>query len=286
MAAPDRLFEAHPAQLPPRAAGRVHQPTLTVDEVNREVAPGVTQRLWTYNGSVPGPVLHGAVGDVFEITPVNRASIGHPIDFHAGTLGPDQPMRTIPPGGSLLYTFTATRAGIWMYHCSTMPMSAHIANGLFGAVVIDPPGLPIVARGYLLLQSELYLGPQGGAVDVDKVNADHPDAVVFNGHVNQDDHSPLTACVGERVRIWVLNAGPNRPTAFHVVGGPFHTVYSEGADLLQPGSGGSQALALSSAQGGFVEPSFPEPGHYPFVTHVMVDVERGANGSITVSLSP
>jgi nitrite reductase (NO-forming) len=217
------------------------------------------------------------------ITLVNHGTMGHSIDFHAGSVAPDRPMRTLPPGKSLVYRFTATRAGIWMYHCSSMPMSAHIANGLFGAVVIDPPGLPRVDRSFVLLQSELYLGPERGVVDVDKLQAEKPDAVVFNGYANQYDHRPLEARVGERVRIWVLDAGPNRSTSFHVVGGQFDTVYAEGSYLLRPGKGGSQSLALAPAQGGFVELSFPRAGHYPFVSHVMVDAERGAHGIFSVT---
>jgi nitrite reductase (NO-forming) len=190
-------------------------------------------------------------------------------------------MRAVEPGKSLLYRFAATRSGVWMYHCGSMPMSAHIANGMFGAVVIDPPGLAKVDREYLIEQSELYLGPQGQPVDAAKVAAEKPDAVVFNGFADQYDAAPLVAKVGERVRIWVLAAGPNRGTSFHVVGGQFDTVFSEGAWLLRPGnnlSGGSQVLSLGVAQGGFVELSFPQPGHYPFVSHVMVDAERGAHG--------
>ncbi len=283
MSAPDDGFVAHDAELPPLEEGRVHRRTLTVTEVEREVAPGVTQRLWTYNGAAPGPVLHGRVGDTFEITLVNDGTIGHSVDFHAGALAPDRPMRTIAPGESLVYRFTAQRAGIWMYHCSTMPMSAHIANGMFGAVVIEPEGLPPVDRSYLLVQSELYLGPQGGVVDTAKLQAEQPDAVVFNGYANQYDARPLPARVGERVRVWVLDAGPNRPSSFHVVGGQFDTVYFEGSYLLRGGDGGSQTLALAAAQGGFVELAFPEPGRYPFVSHVMVDAERGAHGLFDVT---
>ena len=274
---------AHDATLPALEAGRVHRRTLTVTEVETEVAPGVTQRLWTYDGSSPGPVLHGRVGDTFEITLVNDGTIGHSVDFHAGALAPDRPMRTIPPGGSLTYRFTATRAGIWMYHCSSMPMSAHIANGMFGAVVIEPPDLAPVDRSYLLVQSEHYYGAQGGVVDLDKLQAERPDAVVFNGYANQYDGQPLAARTGERVRVWVLDAGPNRATSFHVVGAQFDTVYAEGDYLLRPGVGGAQGLALGPGQGGFVELSFPEAGHYPFVSHVMVDAERGAHGVFTVT---
>ena len=284
-ASPGAGFTAHDPTLPPAEEGTVHRRTVTVQEVDREVARGVRQRLWTFDGSVPGPTLRGRVGDTFEITLVNNGSIGHSIDFHAGALAPDGPMRTIPPGESLVYRFTATRPGVWMYHCSTMPMSAHIANGMFGVVIIEPPDLPPVDRNYVLVQSELYLGPQGGTVDTDRLRAERPDAVVFNGYSDQYVHQPLRARVGERVRIWVLNAGPNRPSAFHVVGGQFDTVYIEGAYHLRPerDGGGSQSLALAPSQGGFVELTFPEPGHYPFVSHVMVDAERGARGIIEVT---
>jgi nitrite reductase (NO-forming) len=139
-----------------------------------------------------------------------------------------------------------------------------------------------VDRSYVLVQSELYLGAQGGPVDTEKLRAERPDAVVFNGYANQYDHRPLPARVGERVRVWVLDAGPNRPSSFHVVGGQFDTVYAEGTHLLRPGTGGSQSLALAPAQGGFVELSFPEPGNYPFVSHLMIDAERGAHGVFAV----
>ncbi len=284
MADPGPDFTARDATLPPVPDGRVHRRTFTVRDVVREVAPGVTQRQWTYDGTAPGPILHGRLGDRFVIRLVNDGSVSHSIDFHAGSLAPDRPMRTIAPGESLVYRFRADRAGIWMYHCSTMPMSAHIANGLYGAVVIDPPGLARVDKSYVLVQSELYLGEQGGLVDPDKVAAEQPDAVVFNGYTNQYDHRPLTARVGERVRVWVLDAGPNRPSSFHVVGGQFDAVYAEGAYLLRRGSpGGAQTLGLQPAQGGFVELTFPEPGHYPFVSHIMVDAERGAHGLFEVT---
>ena len=274
---------ARDATLGPLPSSQVHRRTFVVRDVTREVAPGVTQRLWTYNGTAPGPVLHGRVGDQFVITLVNHGSMGHSIDFHAGTLAPQRPMRTIAPGQTLTYRFTATRAGIWMYHCSTMPMSAHIANGLFGAVVIEPPGLPRVDRSYVLIQSEYYLGTHGGVVDVEKLNAEEPDLVVFNGYANQYDHHPLRARVGERVRVWVLDAGPDRASSFHVVGGQFDATYLEGAYLLRGGPGGAQSLGLQPAQGGFVELTFPEAGDYPFVSHLMIDAERGAHGLFHVT---
>ncbi|MER6623704.1 multicopper oxidase domain-containing protein [Streptomyces sp. NPDC000931] len=288
MAEPADGFTARDARLPPATGGsgpRVHKRTLTVKEAEAEVAPGVRQTLWTFDGTAPGPVLRGRVGDTFEITLVNDGTIGHSVDFHAGALAPDEPMRTIQPGESLTYRFEATRSGVWMYHCSTVPMSLHIANGMFGAVVVDPPGLPDVDREYLLVQSEFYLGEQNGTADAGKVNAKEPDMVAFNGYASQYDHDPLTAKADERVRIWVLTAGPNVPSAFHVVGGQFDTVFREGAYDLRPGGaerGGAQVLDLAPASGGFVELTLPEAGDYPFVTHVMSDAERGAHGVLRV----
>ncbi|QIK62503.1 multicopper oxidase domain-containing protein [Leucobacter viscericola] len=285
--APGKKFKPWDAALPPASAETVHRVTLKVSENVQEVAPGVTQTLWSFGGQTPGPALRGKIGDTFIITLQNDGSIGHSIDFHAGALAPDKPMRTIQPGESLEYTFTATRAGIWMYHCSTMPMSLHIANGMFGAVVIDPPDLSPVDHEYLVVQSELYLGEQGGVANAAKIAAEAPDLVVFNGYANQYRFAPLTAKVGERVRVWVLDVGPSRPTSFHIVGGQFDTVFFEGDYQLKQGGstgvGGSQALGLQAAQGGFVELAFPEAGNYSFVNHAMVDAERGANGLFKIS---
>ncbi|WP_431842093.1 multicopper oxidase domain-containing protein [Calidifontibacter indicus] len=287
-------FQAVDPTLPPLTASTVHKVTFTIREVDLEVAPGVHQKRWTFNGSVPGPTLHGRVGDTFEITLVNDGSMGHSIDFHAGDVAPDQPMRTIAPGHSLVYRFTAHRAGIWMYHCSTMPMSAHIAAGMAGAVVIEPPGLPTVDKSYLFVQSEAYVTGDGrtgvAEVNSDAVAAKKPSFVTFNGVANQYDFRQPTAKVGDRVRIWVLDAGPNLPTSFHVVGSQFDTVYAEGAyqlkdgkDAFGGGSGGAQALSLAPAQGGFVELTPREAGHYPFVSHVMSDAEAGAHGVLQVT---
>ncbi|MDO5683960.1 MAG: multicopper oxidase domain-containing protein [Propionibacteriaceae bacterium] len=285
-AEPGPEVRVHDPVLPPVGPGTVHQHTFTVQEKVTEVAPGVRQSLWTFNGTAPGTTLRGKVGDVFEITFVNDGTIGHGIDFHAGALAPDRPMRVIAPGERLTYRFTATRAGIWMYHCSAHPMSLHIANGMFGAVVIDPPDLAPVDREFLLVQSEQYWGPQEGAGSPEKLAERAPDAVVFNGYPEQYAREPLTAKTGERVRIWLLNAGPNESLAFHVVGGQFDTVWREGFYELRPGSGssgGSQTLGLFASQGGFVELEMPEAGHYSLVNHQMSLAERGAAGTIKVT---
>lgn len=287
-------FQAADATLPPLTAATVHHVTLTVRDVQMQVAPGIWQTRWTYNGRVPGPTLHGRVGDRFVVKLINKGSMGHSIDFHAGEVSPGQPMRTIAPGQSLTYTFTAHRAGAWLYHCSTHPMSAHIAAGMAGAVVIEPPNLPAVAHSYVLVQSEAYVDGDGHSpgkeVDADKVAARSPSFVTFNGMANQYDYRPLTAQAGNRLRIWVVDAGPNDPSSFHVVGTQFDTVYLEGAYLLKHGTdafgdrdGGAQALALQPGQGGFVELKPPAAGRYSFVSHIMSDAESGAHGYLQVT---
>jgi nitrite reductase (NO-forming) len=284
MADPGHAFEPRDAGLPASRPGRVHRITLRAQEVELDVAPDVTQQMWTFGGSVPGPVLRGRVGDVFEVTLINDGTIDHGIDFHAGALAPDRPMRPIEFGEELVYRFTATKAGIWMYHCSTQPMLHHVGNGMYGAVIIDPPDLPPVDREYVLVQSEIYLGPEGEPGDLAKMQAEAPDAVVFNGYVSQYAHRPLAAAAGDRVRIWLLNAGPSRTGSFHVVGAQFDTVYREGAMTLGPGDpGAAQVLDLAPAAGGYVETVLAEPGTYPFLSHSMVDADRGARGAFLVT---
>jgi nitrite reductase (NO-forming) len=288
-AAPTIDFNASPAPdwmpydpaLAPAPGATVHRETFTIHDTSIEVAPGIRQTLWTYNGTAPGPILHGHVGDVFIIKIVNDGAMAHGIDFHAGSVDPDGPMRSIEPGQSLSYQFTAAYSGAWLYHCSTMPMSLHIANGMYGAVIIDPPDLDPVSRQFVLIQSELYLGAQNGSADEAKIDAKKPDAVVFNGYVNQYDHAPIHVRAGERIRVWIVDAGPQLGTSFHVVGTQFDTVFKEGAYLLRPGNlehGAAQTLDLAPAQGGFVEFTLPAAGQYPFIDHAMVDAERGAHG--------
>lgn len=287
---PPSYFKAYDARAPrPQAAGTVHRHTLRVSEITAQVGAGVTQKRMTYNGGVPGPVLRGQVGDRFEITLVNDGTMSHSIDFHAGVLAPDKPMRSISPGQSLQYNFTATRSGIWLYHCSTAPMSVHLAAGMHGAVIIDPPGISQVDHEFVLIQSEIYLGPEGGAIDEAKVAAKTPDLMAFNGMAFQYKYRPLQVAVGQRVRFWLMDAGPSLPCTFHVVGGQFDQVFYEGAWTLggpdQIGSrwsGGSQALNLGPCQGGFVEFVPPQAGHYSFVTHAFADMEKGAMGVLQV----
>ncbi len=148
--------------LQPAPGGTEHQVTMRATETVLEVAPGVTQEMWTFDDQVPGPTLRGKVGDLFTITLVNEGKLGHSIDLHASKVAWNDEMRTIQPGESLVYQFEAKFAGVFMYHCGTAPALHHIGNGMFGAIIVDPPELAPVDHEVMLVQSELYTGPEGG----------------------------------------------------------------------------------------------------------------------------
>ncbi len=279
-ATPTADFKPFDPNLKPAPGGTVHDVRMAAIDKEIEVAPGVTQLMWTFDGTVPGTILRGKVGDVFNITLVNEGTIGHSIDFHASKVAANDEMRTIEPGESLLYQFKADYAGAFMYHCGTAPTLHHIANGMFGAIIIDPPDLAPVDHEFIFVQHELYLGEQGKEADLTKALADEWDAVVFNGYYNQYVHAPIRVEPHERIRVWVVDDGPSENSAFHVVGTIFDTVWKEGTYLLRPDErrGGSQVLDLQPAQGGFVEFDLAEAGVYPFVTHKFSNASKGAMG--------
>ena len=274
-------WHAFDPTLQPAPGATTHDVVFSATEVVMEVAPGVTQEMWTFNDQVPGPTLRGKVGDVFNVTLTNDGTLGHSIDFHASKTPMDVDMRTIEPGESLTYQFKADYAGVWMYHCGTSPALHHIGNGMFGTVIIDPPTLAPVDHEYLFVQSELYFGPEGGSGDLTKMINEDFDAVVFNNYHSQYVHEPIRVEPGDRIRAYVLDAGPSENSSWHVVGTIFDTVYKEGEYLLQPGStnrGGSQTLDLQPAQGGFVEFTLDAQGKYAIVTHKFANPGKGALG--------
>lgn len=284
-ATPAKDFQARDPKAPAPFSGTVHELTLETREAELEIAPGVKQTMWTFSlegqaPTVPGPVLRGKLGDRFKVTLVNKGKVEHSVDFHASRVAWNDKMRSIKPGESLVYEFTADYAGIYMYHCGTPPVLHHIGTGMYGATIIDPPDLAKVDHEFFFVQSEFYTGAEGAPGDMDKMSKSAWDAVVFNGYVNQYQHAPIRVEPNQRIRVWVLDAGPSENSSFHVIGTIFDTVYKEGNYLLRPGSGqgGSQALDLQPAQGGFVEFSFDEAGLYPFVTHKFANPPIGALG--------
>ena len=278
-------YKPYDATAPPLLDGTTHDIDLVMTEEQLTVAPGFAQAVWTFGGTVPGPVIRVKVGDTIRVhlkNPIEN-KMSHSIDFHASQVAWNDEMRSIAPGEELLYEWTADYAGVWMYHCGTAPTLHHIANGMYGMVIVEPrEGLPKVDKEFAIVQSEWYLGPQGKESDLDKAMAaaPAPDFVLFNGVASQYQDHPLVVGTGERVRIFVLNAGPSIDSSFHIVGTIFDTVRKEGVALSpgNVGNWGSQAMDLSPAQGGYVELVPAEEGMYPIVTHAFNFVGRGALG--------
>ena len=285
--APD--YALYPPEAPPRLEGEVHDIELVIEEKTMTVAKGdeggFVVGVWTFNGTVPGPVIRVKVGDTIRVHLVNpdTSQLGHSVDFHASQVAWNDEMTTINPGEEKVYEWTADYAGVWMYHCGTSPTLHHIANGMYGMVIVEPAeGLAPVDAEIAIVQSEWYLGPQGEPVSLSKAAAaaPAPDYVVWNGVAGQYVDNPITVGTGERVRIFVLNAGPSVDSSFHVVGTIFSRVIKEGIQLSlgNPGNFGSQAVDLSPAQGAIIEMVMPEDGLYPMVTHAFNLVGRGALG--------
>jgi nitrite reductase (NO-forming) len=270
---------------PAALEGTVHDIELVIEEKLMTVAEGFQQAVWTFGGTVPGPVIRVKVGDTIRIRLVNpdSARLPHSIDFHSSQVAWNDEMTSINPGEEKLYEWTADYAGVWMYHCGTAPALHHIANGMYGMVIVEPrEGLPPVDHEVALVQSEWYLGPQGEPASLTKAAeaAPAPDYVVFNGVANQYLDNPIQVGTGSTVRVFVLNAGPSVDSSFHVVGTIFNRVIKEGVHLTKGNDGnwGSQAVDLSPAQGAIVEFVTPEDGLYPAVTHAFNFVGRGALG--------
>jgi nitrite reductase (NO-forming) len=271
------------ATAPHVMAGTTHDVDLPIIETDVTVAKGFVVHAWTFGGTVPGPVIRVHLGDTVRVHLTNRGSMSHSIDFHASQTAMNDQMVEIAPGASFTYTFRADYAGVWMYHCGTAPALHHIANGMFGMVIVEPKGgFAKVDKEIALVQSEWYLAGQKEPVSLPKASAGapSPDFVVFNGVANQYKDNPIMVPTKGRVRVFVLDAGPNIDSSFHVVGTIFDQVIKEGIVLSRGNAGGwgSQAVDLSPAQGAVIEFSPLEDGMYPLVTHAFNFVGRGAVG--------
>ncbi len=268
---------------PPLLSGTEHDIDMPMVDKDMTVAAGYVVHTWTFGGQVPGPTIHVHLGDTVRVHLTNQTTMSHSIDFHASQTAMNDQMVEIKPGATWTYTFTADYAGVWMYHCGTAPALLHIANGMFGMVIVEPKGgLPPVDTELAIVQSEWYLGAQGQPADYAKANAaaPAPDFQVFNGVANQYKDNPIQINTGKRIRAYVLNVGPNIGTSFHIVGTIFDTVVKEGIVLSRDNSGGygSQAVDLSPAQGAIIEFQTAEDGMYVMVDHAFNFVGKGAVG--------
>jgi nitrite reductase (NO-forming) len=278
-------YAVHDPKAPALLAGDTHDIDLVIEEKLMTVAEGFSQAVWTFGGSVPGPVIRVKQGDLVRVHLKNPATskLPHSVDFHSSLVAWNDEMTSINPGEEKLYEYRAEYAGVWMYHCGTTPALHHIANGMYGMMIVEPKGgLEKVDQEFALVQSEWYLGAQGEPASLTKASAaaPAPDFVMFNGVANQYLDNPIQIATGKRVRVFVLDTGPSIDSSFHIVGTIFDRVIKEGVELAidNPGRFGSQAVDLSPAQGAMVEFTMAEDGLYPIVTHAFNFVGRGALG--------
>jgi nitrite reductase (NO-forming) len=284
------LAESHKATdatLPPVPAGDLVKVQMTLKDMTVEIAPGVKYATWAFDGhGAPGPIVHVREGQTVEMTLKNGGAIPHSIDFHAARIAPDVAFKDVMPGDSFTFRFKADDPGVFMYHCGTKPVLAHIANGMYGAIVVDPATpLPKVDNQYVLVASEWYLSGDGikeaASLDMAKARAMMPDWTTFNGYANQYVNHPLTAKPGETTRFYVVAAGPTLDTNFHVVGGLLDRAWVNG-DMTNPPQKGVQTVVVPAGGGGVFDVKLDKEGLYPFVSHAFAHVDLGQVGLLKV----
>jgi nitrite reductase (NO-forming) len=279
------------ATLPPLPAGDLVKVHMTLKDITLEIAPGVKYNTWAFDGhGAPGPVVHVREGQTVEMTLTNGGAIPHSIDFHAARIAPNKAFRDVAPGESFKFRFKAGDPGVFMYHCGTKPVLAHIANGMYGAIVVQPKeGLPPVDNEYVLVASEWYLNGDGitkpASLDMAKARSMSPDWTTFNGYANQYVTHPLTADPGETTRFYVVAAGPTLDTNFHVVGTILDRAWVNG-DMTSPPQVGVQTVIVPAGGGGVFDVKIEDEGLYPFVSHAFAHVDLGQVGLLKVGNPP
>jgi nitrite reductase (NO-forming) len=279
-----------PTEVPPPIAKREPQ-RIRVDlhtiELEGRLAEGTTFGYWTFNGRVPGPMLRVRVGDTLEVHLKNGEDSGliHSVDFHAATgPGGGAAATQADPGQEKSFTFKALVPGLYVYHCATPMVAHHIANGMYGLILVEPEdGLPPVDREFYVMQGEIYTqaefgqhGPQ--EFSVEKLLNERPEYFVFNGAVGAlSKIHTLKANVGETVRIFFGVGGPNYTSSFHVIGEIFDRVYNY-ADLISPPAQGIQTVTVPAGGATIVEFKLDVPGNYILVDHALSRAERGLIG--------
>ena len=188
---------AFPATLPAAAAGSVAHVHLSIADRAVTIAPGIRYEAWTFGSTAPGPVIHVRQGQRVDVTLTNDGAMAHSVDFHAAEVAPNVAFADVAPGASKRFSFVASAPGVFMYHCGTAPAFMHIANGMYGAIIVEPKNMPPAQREYVLVSSEWYLNSPGNGkpagLDVTKAEQMTPDWVTFNGYAAQYKTHPLTA---------------------------------------------------------------------------------------------
>ena len=265
---------------------------LDVTEKAMRLADGVEYKMWTFGGSVPGTFIRVREGDLVELRLRNAASstVPHNIDLHAvtGPGGGAQASLTMP-GQESVFTFTAMNPGLYIYHCATSPVPVHMANGMYGMILVEPKaGLPKVDREYYVMQSEFYTTGKFGAPGMQSLDMqagidEKPTYVVFNGSVGAlTGEKALQAKVGERVRLFVGDAGPNLVSSFHVIGEVFDNVYGEGGTSVTQHN--VQTTLIPAGGAAIVEFGVEKFGDLILVDHsIFRAFNKGALGMLRVS---
>jgi nitrite reductase (NO-forming) len=285
LASTQPIRQAHDARLPPVQPGDTAEVNIDSRDGVVEIASGVQYQAWTFGRTVPGPVIHVRQGQTVNVTFTNRGTMQHSIDFHSAITPPSLHYVELMPGETIKFSFKAKVPGAFLYHCGTPPVLLHIGNGMYGAIIVDPATpLPPAAESYVLVQGEWYTQQVSGTVmagNFEKMQQIRPDEVVFNGAAFQYVAHPLTAKPGDLVRLYVVNAGPNLWSAFHVIGAIFDRVYP-GGDAAQAISGVS-TYTVGPGEGAVLDLTLDEAGKYPFVDHSMAHAVLGAQGILMVS---
>lgn len=278
---PPAIDRDHPAKV--RVKMETVEKTMTMED-------GVEYHYWTFNGDVPGQMIRVREGDTVEVEFSNNPSstVPHNVDFHAAT-GPGGGAEATftAPGHTSTFSFKALQAGLYIYHCAVAPVGMHIANGMYGLILVEPKeGLPKVDKEFYIVQGDFYTKGKKGAqglqpFDMDKAIAEQPEYVVFNGHVGSiAGDNALKAKTGETVRMYVGNGGPNLVSSFHVIGEIFDKVYVEGGKLINENV---QSTLIPAGGAAMIEFKVDIPGSYTVVDHSLFRAfNKGALGQLKV----
>jgi nitrite reductase (NO-forming) len=278
-----------PSASPARKSTGLVKVELEAKAVNGLLADGVGFTYWTYNGTVPGPMIRLRQGDDVELTLKNSTDspVTHSIDSH-GVIGPGGggKVTQTPPGETSVFRFKAMNPGVYIYHCATPMIPYHLSHGMYGLMVVEPRnGLPKVDKEFYVVQGDFYVNgdpaePGLHQAVVDKMSKETPDFVVFNGSVGSlSKERALKAKVGDTVRIFFGNAGPNAVSSFHVIGEIFDKVYPEGAS--EPVTN-VQSTLVPAGGATVVQFTLHAPGTYLLVDHSLARLAKGGLGMLEV----
>jgi nitrite reductase (NO-forming) len=260
-------------------------------EIEGQLADGTTYTYWTFNSKVPGPFFRVRVGDTIEVHMKNltNSTMAHSVDFHAVTgPGGGAVMTQTAPGEETMFTAKALNPGLYVYHCATPMVAQHIANGMYGLILVEPEeGLPEVDREFYVMQGEIYTNEAFGSTgllteNIQALLNEDPEYLVFNGAVGAlTEQKPLKANVGETVRIFFGVGGPNFTSSFHVIGEIFDRVFEQ-ASLTSPALTNVQTTTVPPGGATMVEFGLEVPGNYILVDHALARLQRGLAGFLVV----